>query len=92
MGFGIAFGFVVVLAAMLVVQAVLYTWVVAQSGRTLQGQSPGRFAQTVALDLRNALELGLSIVKAIVERHGGHLSVDSRPGRTVFQVTIKFKK
>ena len=33
--------------------------------------------------------LGLSIVKAIVERHGGTVSVKSRPGRTVFQIVIK---
>jgi two-component system sensor histidine kinase BaeS len=32
--------------------------------------------------------LGLSIVKAIVERHGGTLSVDSRPGRTVFEIRL----
>jgi HAMP domain-containing protein len=52
----IAFGFVLFLAAMLVVQAMLYTWVVARSGRTLPGQSPNGFAQTVANDLANALE------------------------------------
>ena len=33
--------------------------------------------------------LGLSIVKAIVERHGGQVSVSSRPGRTVFELTIR---
>jgi len=30
--------------------------------------------------------LGLSIVKAIVERHGASISVRSRPGRTVFEI------
>lgn len=30
--------------------------------------------------------LGLSIVKAIVERHGATITVDSRPGRTVFEI------
>jgi len=52
----IAIGFVVFLAAMLVVQAMLYTWVVSRSGRTLPGQSPNAFAQTVAIDLANELE------------------------------------
>jgi two-component system OmpR family sensor kinase len=52
----IAFGFVAVLAAMLVVQAVLFVWAVSQSGRNLPGQSPGRLGMTVALDLANVLE------------------------------------
>jgi signal transduction histidine kinase len=30
----------------------------------------------------------LSIVKAIVERHGGTISVASRPGRTVFEMVL----
>jgi len=32
--------------------------------------------------------LGLSIVKAIVERHGGAMSADSQPGRTAFTMTM----
>src|SRR5262249_61453282 len=41
---------------MLVVQAVLFTWAVSQSGRSLAGQSPIRFGQTIALDLANLLD------------------------------------
>src|SRR3954466_11776792 len=51
-----ALGVVGLLAAMLVVQAVLFTWAVSQSGRSLPGQSPLRFGQTIALDLANLLE------------------------------------
>jgi len=52
----IALGVVAFLAAMLVVQAMLFVWAVSQSGRSLPGQSPARLGQTVALDLANLLE------------------------------------
>jgi signal transduction histidine kinase len=51
-----ALGVVGFLAAMLVVQAMLFVWAVSQTGRTLPGQSPLRLASTVALDLANLLE------------------------------------
>ena len=52
----IALGVVGFLAAMLLVQAVLFVYVVSESGRSLPGQSPGRLGLTVALDLSSALE------------------------------------
>ena len=52
----IALGVVAFLAAMLVVQAMLFVWALRQTGRTLPGQSPGRLGTTVANDLANALE------------------------------------
>jgi signal transduction histidine kinase len=52
----VALGVVAFLAAMLVVQAVLFVWAVSQSGRSLPGQSPARLAMNVALDLANLLD------------------------------------
>jgi signal transduction histidine kinase len=52
----IALGVVGFLAAMLLVQAMLFVYVVSQSGRSLPGQSPGRLGLTVALDLASVLE------------------------------------
>src|SRR4051812_21745244 len=52
----IALGVVGFLAAMLIVQAILFVWAVSQSGRSLPGQSPARFGLTIALDLASAIE------------------------------------
>jgi two-component system heavy metal sensor histidine kinase CusS len=49
----------------------------ADTARTPQGES-----------VAGGSGLGLSIVWAIVSRHGGVTTVESRPGRTVFQFTI----
>ena len=49
-----AIGFVLTLAAMLVVQAMLFVWVLARSGPRMPGE-PERFAQTIAVDLSDAL-------------------------------------
>jgi signal transduction histidine kinase len=49
-----------------------------------------RFAQADASDARakSGTGLGLSIAKAIVEKHGGELGFDSRPGNTNFGFTV----
>src|SRR3954447_15229378 len=52
----IAVGFVACLALLLLVQAMLFVWVVSRSAQTIPNQPPERFAQTVALDLTQALE------------------------------------
>src|SRR5258706_6418965 len=51
----IAIGFVLGLAAMLVVQAMLFVWIVPVSGPTVPAR-PERFAQTVATDVAEALD------------------------------------
>lgn len=51
----IAVGFVACLALLLLVQAMLFVWVVSRSAQ-IPNQPPDRFAQTVALDASDALE------------------------------------
>src|SRR5262249_35979413 len=51
----IAVGFVACLALLLLVQAMLFVWVVSRSS-SIPNQPPDRFAQTVALDAGQALE------------------------------------
>src|SRR5688572_13515376 len=66
----IAIGFVLSLAAMLVVQAMLFVWVLSRSGPRLPGE-PERFARTVAVDLAQALqsEPGLDVAEYIDDQY-----------------------
>src|SRR6188472_443297 len=68
----IAFGFMLALAAMLVVQALLFVLAVSRVGPALPGQPPDRFAQTVALDVGAALESDptLNIAQFIRDQFG----------------------
>src|SRR5439155_7747037 len=52
----IAVGFVACLALLLLVQGLLFVWVVSRSAQAIPNQPPDRFAQTVALDVTQALE------------------------------------
>jgi signal transduction histidine kinase len=52
----IAVGFVACLALLLLVQGMLFVWVVSRSAQTVPNQPPDRFAQTIALDVTQALE------------------------------------
>ena len=67
----IAVGVMGFLVVMLVVQAMLYVWAVSQSGRSLQGQSPGRLAMTVAQDVAGLLERepGVDLAQYIHEQY-----------------------
>ena len=53
----IATGVIGFLAAMLVVEVIVYVWAVAESGRTLPGGSSLQFAQSIAQDLSAAIEV-----------------------------------
>lgn len=72
----IAVGFVLCLAAMLVVQALLLVYVASRSGPTLPGMPPDRFARAVAQDLGQALERtpALDLATYLSEQYGreGH--------------------
>jgi two-component system OmpR family sensor kinase len=68
----IALGFMMCLAVMLVVQAVLFIWVASRAGPTMPGQPPERFAETVAGDIAGAVERepALDVEKFVHEQYG----------------------
>src|SRR5262245_22394136 len=67
----IAIGFVLGLAAMLVVQAMLFVWIVPVSGPTVPTR-PERFAQTIASDVAEALVQtpGVDVVQFVGSQFG----------------------
>src|SRR5258706_9274375 len=67
-----AFVFMLCLAAMLVVQAMLFIWVASRSGPTMPGQPPERFAETVAQDIAVAIERdpALDVARFVHEQFG----------------------
>src|SRR5688572_7958427 len=68
----IAIGFMLCLAGMLVVQAVLFVWVASRSGPTMPGQPPERFVQTIAAEISAALERepDLSLQQFVRDEYG----------------------
>jgi two-component system OmpR family sensor kinase len=68
----VATGFMVCLAAVLVVQGALFVFVIQQSGPALPGLPPDRFAQTVALDLSQALsrDSTFDVARFVREQYG----------------------
>jgi signal transduction histidine kinase len=68
----IATGFMACLAAILVVNGVLLIFVIQQSGPTLPGQPPDRFAETIALDLAQALarDPTFDVARFVREQYG----------------------
>ena len=51
----IAVGFIACLALLLVVQGILFVWMMGRAGSAIPNQPPERFAQTVAIDVSQAL-------------------------------------
>jgi signal transduction histidine kinase len=68
----IALGFVVSLALMLVIQGLLFLWVVSRSGPTAPGQPPERLAEAVALDLSEAFahDPGIDLAAYVNAQYG----------------------
>lgn len=57
----IAVGFIACLAMLLLVQGVLFVWVMSAAGSTVPNQPPERLAQIVALDIASALDRDSSL-------------------------------
>src|SRR5436190_1237411 len=78
----IAAGVVACLALLLIVQATLFVWVVARSASTIPNQPPDRLAQTIALDVAQAIDRNpsLEIEKYVRQEY----SADTQPFFVLF--------
>lgn len=67
-----AIGFMLCLAGMLVVQALLFLWVASRTGPTAPGQPPERFAETVAAEISSEIERepALDLARLVREEYG----------------------
>jgi PAS domain S-box-containing protein len=53
-----------------------------------RGKVFDKFTQADASGASHGSGLGLSICKLLIEKHGGHIGFDSRPGNTTFHFTL----
>ena len=67
----IAAGFIACLAVLLIVQGMLFVWMMAKAGSSVPNQPPERFAQTVALDIGQALDRGALDIEQYVRQEYG---------------------
>ena len=84
----IGLGFILFLAATLVIQTVVGAWIVSRAAATLPGRAPGNFAVLVANDLSEALSADHSLdIDKYVRQEYGHVSypivIVMRDGRVV---------
>ncbi len=90
----IALGFIACLALLLVVQAVLFVWMMSKAGSAVPNQPPDRLAQSIAFDVAQSLERdsGLDIEAYVRQEYASDtqpflvLLADSR----VFEVGARF--
>ena len=71
----IAVGFIACLALLLVVQGILFVWMMGRAGSAIHVQPPERFAQTVAVDLSQALARDPDVHAHAIRRDFGSVTI-----------------
>ena len=84
----IGFGFLALILGLLVLQSLMFSYIVSRSRETLPGGSPNRFAALVAADIGAALthDADLDLNRYVLEQYGSILSrvyVVLKDGRVV---------